>query len=150
MPIYLANGWLSQYDPKIRGEAKLYFRYMDDIVREINKEHIYSKLEEINSYHPSLKFTMETEINNSLPFLDMTIIRNNCKLSSTWYTKPTDTGLIMNYHAFAPQKYKISVVAGFVHRIYRACSTWINFHTSLGKAKNILNKKRCVLPSLFS
>ena len=63
---------------------------------------------------------------------------NDCELSATWYTKPTDTGLIMNFHAFAPQKYKISVVSGFVHRIYRACSTWSNFHISLEKAKQIL------------
>ena len=139
---FLANGWLSQYDPIIRGEAKLYFRYMDDIIREINTENIDSKLLEINSLHPSLKFTMETEIDCSLPFLDMKIIRKDCELSTTWYTKPTDTGLIMNFHAFAPQKYKISVVAGFVHRIYRACSTWINFHTSLEKAKTILTQNQ--------
>ena len=145
---FLANGWLSQYDPIIKGEAKLYFRYMDDIIREINTENIDSKLLEINSLHPSLKFTMETEIDCSLPFLDMKIIRKDCELSTTWYTKPTDTGLIMNFHAFAPQKYKISVVAGFVHRIYRACSTWINFHTSLEKAKTILTQINNLSPSL--
>lgn len=44
----------------------------------------------------------------------------------------------MNFHAFAPQKYKISVVSGFIHRIYRACSKWSNFHVSLEKAKQIL------------
>ena len=135
---FLANGWLSQYDPIIKGEAKLYFRYMDDIIREIKTEDIDSKLSEINSLHSSLKFTMEKEIDCSLPFLDMKITRKDCELSATWYTKPTDTGLIMNFHAFAPQKYKISVVSGFVHRIYRACSTWSNFHVSLEKAKQIL------------
>ena len=59
-------------------------------------------------------------------------------LSSTWYRKPTDTGLIMNYHALAPKRYKRSIVSGFVHRIYRACSNWSNFHESLEEAKNIL------------
>ena len=44
------------------------------------------------------------------------------KLSSAWYFKPTDTGLIMNYHALAPKRYKRSVISGFVYRIYRACS----------------------------
>ena len=139
---FLANGWLSQFDPKIRDEAKLYYRYMDDIVREVRTEDIDSKLDEINSYHPSLKFTLEKETDNSLPFLDMQIIRKNCKLTSTWYTKPTDTGLIMNYHAFAPEKYKRSVVSGFVHRIYRSCSSWENFHTSLDRAKKILNQNQ--------
>ena len=31
---HLANGWLSQFEPNIRGEAQLYERYMDDIIRE--------------------------------------------------------------------------------------------------------------------
>ena len=48
----------------------------------------------------------------------------------------------MNYHALAPKRYKRSVVSGFVHRIYRACSTWENFHTSLTKAKLILEKNQ--------
>ena len=77
----------------------------------------------------------------------MKIIRNACKLSSTWYCKPTDTGLIMNFHALAPLRYKKSVVCGFVHRIYRACSTWENFHTSLEKAIKILRDNQ--YPSNF-
>ena len=97
-----------------------------------------SKLLQINNLHPSLSFTIETEKEGQIPFLDMKIIRNACKLSSTWYCKPTDTGLIMNFHALAPLRYKKSVVCGFVHRIYRACSTWENFHTSLEKAIKIL------------
>ena len=31
---HLANGWLSQYDDIIRGESRLYYRYMDDILKE--------------------------------------------------------------------------------------------------------------------
>ena len=46
---FLANGWLSQFDPKIKDDAKLYYRYMDDIVREIKTENIDQKLNEINS-----------------------------------------------------------------------------------------------------
>ena len=48
----------------------------------------------------------------------------------------------MNYHALAPKRYKRSVVTGFVHRIYRACSTWPNFHQSLEKAKQILEQNQ--------
>ena len=138
----LANGWLSQFDPIIMDDAKLRERYMDDILRSIRASHIQQKLEEINRLHPSLKFTIEIEINAKLPFLDMLIIRIGTKLSSTWYSKPTDTGLIMNYHSLAPKIYKRSVVAGFVFRIHRACSTWKNFDESLKKAKCILEQNQ--------
>ena len=89
---FLANGWLSQFDAQIKGNAKIYFRYMDDIVREIPENQIEQKLEEINNYHPSLKFTLETETEKSLPFLDMKIIRKDGQLSSICYTKRKDTG----------------------------------------------------------
>ena len=72
----------------------------------------------------------------------MKIIHNKRHLSSTWYNKPTDTGLIMNYHALAPKKYKRSVVSGFVHRIYRACTSWELFHSSLEKAKQVLERNQ--------
>ena len=104
---------------------------MDDILRDIKKNQIDSKLDEINNLHPSLKFTVEREKNSSIPFLDMEIHQTQGRLTSIWYTKPTDTGLMMNFHAMAPVKYKRSVVSGFVHRIFRSCSNWINFHESL-------------------
>ena len=135
---HLANGWMSQFDNTIMEESRLYARYMDDIIRIIKQREIDQKLVEINNLHPSLKFTIEREENGSIPFLDMRIIHSNGQLSSTWYNKPTDTGLIMNYHALAPKKYKRSVVSGFVYRIYRACSSWQYFHDSMERAKRVL------------
>ena len=144
---HLANGWLSQFDDRIKGDAKVYFRYMDDIFRNIKKNKIESKLKEINSYHPSLKFTCEIECDGCLPFLDMKVTNNIGMLFSTWYCKPTDTGLVMNFHALAPKKYKRAVIAGFVHRIYRACSSWELFHESIERAKVILRQNQ--YPSVF-
>ena len=138
----LANGWLYSFDERIGDNAKLYDRYVDDIIRSISRNHTDTKLDEINNFHPSLNFTIERETEGALPFLDMKVVRSNCKLSSIWYCKPTDTGLIMNFHALAPSKYKRSVVCGFVHRIFRACSSWMNFHTSLTRAKNILENNQ--------
>ena len=68
-------------------------------------------------------------------------------MQSFWYCKPTDTGLVMNYHAMAPRRYKRGVVSEFVHRIHRACSTWQNFHLGLVKAKQVLEKNQ--YPSNF-
>ena len=100
------------------------------------------KLREINNLHPSLKFTIKRESDNSLPFLDMKIVRSATKLSSTWYTKSTDTGLIMNFHSLVSRKYERSVVSGLIHRIYRACSSWSYFHESVEKAKSLLEKNQ--------
>ena len=132
---HLANGWLSQFESTIKSDAKLYTRYMDDILIEIKQPSVEQKLKEINKLHKNLQFTIERENNKSLPFLDMNIIHDHetGKLSSTWYNKPTDTGLIMNFHTLAPKRYKRSVVLEFVHRIYRACSSWEIFIKALIK-----------------
>ena len=138
----LANIWLSKFEPIIRDTAVIFERYMDDIIREIKIQDIKAKLDQINQLHPKLKFTIEIEENGRLPFLDMEICHVGNRLSSTWYLKPTDTGLIMNFHALAPRRYKKSVVQSFVHRISRCCSTRENVLSSLDRAKGILDKNQ--------
>ena len=73
----LANGWLSQYDSSIQDNAKIYFRYMDDIFREIKNSMYESKLTEINSLHESLKFTGEKEKDNAIPALDTRLMNKD-------------------------------------------------------------------------
>ena len=138
----LANGWLSSFESTIRKDSKVYHRYMDDILKDMKKNEIDQTLTEINELDDNLKFTLERESNGTIPFLDMRIIRKERTLESTWYTKPTDTGLKMNFHALAPLKYKRSAVIGMVHRIFRACSTKRNFDESLNRARTILAKNQ--------
>ena len=65
----------------------------------------------------------------------MLLIREGKKVQSSWYCKPTDTGLVMNYyHAMAPRRYKRGVDSGFVHRIHRACIHQSSPWFSVGKA----------------
>ena len=111
---------------------------MDDILRDIKRDEIDNKLAEIKNLHPNLTFTIEKENDGKLPFLDMQLINQACILSSMWYSKPTDTGLILNYHALAPKRYKRSVVSGFMHRYYRACTIWQLFHTRAEKAPDAI------------
>ena len=137
----LANGWLSSFESTIRKDSKVYHRYMDDILKDMKKNEIDQTLTEINELDDNLKFTLERESNGTIPFLDMRIIRKERTLESTWYTKPTDTGLKMNFHALAPLKYKRSAVIGMVHRIFRACSTKRNFDESLNQSTNHSGQK---------
>ena len=60
----IANGWLIKFDQCIKGDAVLYGCY-------IYHRAVKTKLIEINSYHLLLKFTVEREIDQLLPFLDI-------------------------------------------------------------------------------
>ena len=139
----LANGWMHKFDDIVKEDAALFGRYMDDYLRNMKSSRVDEKLHELNNLHPNLKFTIEREKNFSLPFLDMLILHDpDGRLSSTWYCKKTDTGLLMNFHALAPVKYKRSVVTGIIHRIFRACSSWRLIHESFEKAKKVLENNQ--------
>ena len=115
---------------------------MDDVLCSVRKSEVNERLSMINKLHDNLKFTYEIENEGTIPFLDMLILNKNGSLSSSWYRKPTDTGLTLNFHALAPNKYKKSVVSSFLHRIYRASSNWENFHNGVSEALQILKNNQ--------
>lgn len=46
----------------------------------------------VNSLHPNIRFTCEKEINCEFSFLDVRIIRERTKFSTTVFRKKTNTG----------------------------------------------------------
>lgn len=97
-------------------EIPVFYRYVDDIFAIVPKTKLGIILKVFNDYHPRLQFTYETESNNSLNFLDVTVIRNGNKLLTNWYRKPTFSGRYINFFSSHPFKYKVSVVTSLVDR----------------------------------
>ena len=122
--------------------AQLLRRYVDDIIRSIKETEIERLLEVSNRLHRNLEFTIEGEVNNSIAFLDLYITRDNRKVTTSWYNKPTDTGVQLNYHACAPTKYKRNIVEGSVHRIHHTTSTWEAFNDGIEKLKKLLESNQ--------
>ena len=56
---------------------KTWQRYVDGIFAVIPYRHIQEALKLLNIQDNSLKFTLETEIDGQLPFLDLKITRNS-------------------------------------------------------------------------
>ena len=92
----LANIWLAKFKESIKDDAKIYEKYIDDILRSIKESLVEAKLREINRLQPNLKCTLEVEQDGKLPFLDIWIIHINDELHSKWHQKPSDTGLVMS------------------------------------------------------
>ena len=133
---------LNHCDDKQGKKAKLYERYMDDCITCMKRKVIELKLAQINSLHPSLGFTHEREIDGNLSALDMLLMHRGNEIHTTWFTKKTDTGLVLNFHSLSPMKYKRAIIIGMIHRIYRACSSWKYINESLEKAKQILKNNQ--------
>ena len=140
----LANIFVSRFDADLGSFSKFYFRYVDDVIRTLRKGGENYLLDFVNTLHQNLKFTLETpDENNSIAFLDMKVVRNpNGQLSSQWYRKETDTGVLLNFHSLSPDLYKRSLVSGMVHRIFMTTSSWSLFNESLSKAHDILKENQ--------
>ena len=113
-------------------QAKLFLRYVDDIVRTL-KGDPEKVLRAANLLHPNLQFTIETpNTNGNLAFLGLQIsIDKSRKISCGWYQKPTDTGTILNFRSCAPLQYKRSVIEGTVHWVFRSTSTWEEYDKAM-------------------
>ena len=118
-------------------QPSIYRRFVDDTFCLFkNEEHVNPFLDHINSHDNIIKFTVEKEDNNSLPFLDVLIHKDGSKFTTSLYRKPT--GLYTEFSTLSPTKYKVNLISILVFRAFNICSSYINFHTELVKIIHIL------------
>ena len=135
----LANVFMSKFDHELSLFSLFHYKYADDILRTILKVGENILMYFVNTMHPNLKFTRETEDETcGLSFLDMRVNHVGNKIETPWYIKKTDTGVVLNYNCESPTIHKSDIVSDFVHRIFNTCSTWSNFHEGLKKAQTIV------------
>ena len=143
----LANFFLAELENKLlklknRDNPSLYLRYVDDVFA-IFREGIDYKpfLNKLNEHHPSIKFTVE-ETTNTLPFLDVEIKLNENTFDSWVWKKKTHTGLLLNFAAIAPKKWKTGLVFCMLNRAWDICSSPEFFDKEVEKLLTMFRKKR--------
>jgi predicted GIY-YIG superfamily endonuclease len=106
--------------PKLPFEVPFCFRYVDDLLLSIPKDQVEATLKTFNSYSGWLKFTIEIEKDGVLPYLDMEIHRSDDgSLSTVWYSKPTSTNRLINFHSNHNFLTKLNCAQGLINRVYR-------------------------------
>ena len=106
-----------QHDPST------YIRYVDDTFAAFaSYTEALTFFNRLNSLHSSLKFTMETEKDGCLPFLDVLVERCKSGFLTSIYRKPTFTGLYTKWSAFCPKSRKVALIHTLVHRALCICS----------------------------
>ena len=119
--------WIQNF----QGTSPSYYRiYVDDIFSVFNNS---SEAKEffnyINTRHPNIKFTIETEVNKIIPFLDVLIDNSQNILKTSTYHKST-------YSRF----YKIGLIKCLIDRAYKINNTWPGFHDDVSKIKDVLKR----------
>ena len=60
-------------DSKSTCKPKIWKRYVDDSFTVSDRDHVNGFLQHLNSQQPTIRFTMEIEKDNTIPFLDTTV-----------------------------------------------------------------------------
>jgi hypothetical protein len=120
----LANLVMEYVEDEILGRLDFippfFFRYVDDIITAVPETKVNQVLDEFNGFHERIKFTLEVERNDALPFLDLLVIRNeDGSLSTDWYHKSTWSGRYMDYLSWLPMSYKRNTVSLLTDKILR-------------------------------
>ena len=114
-----------------------YYRYVDDTLIYVKKQHIDTVIKVFNAYDINLKFTYELEEDKKINFLVMTLIRTHSKISKNWYQKPTSSGCVINYFSNHPIQQKKNIIFYLVDRTLLLSDS--NFHLdNIKLIKNML------------
>ena len=124
-----ANAFLSYYEKNWlnncpQGFKPVFYRhYVDDIFLLFKSNHHVKYFQDfLNSCDINMSFSMETEKENKLSFLDAEVIREQGKFTVTVYRRPTFSGVYSNFESFLPSVYKFGMVYTLVYRCFRICS----------------------------
>ena len=109
--------------PNLNDKIKLRKRFVDDTYCFAKSEYTNNILLSLNSFHQNIKFTIEIEKDDAIPFLDMLIIRKAGKIETTVYRKKTYTDFYMNWYSYAPNNWKWGTLRTLVRRAHVNSST---------------------------
>ena len=106
MVIYHEKNWLEHCPLEYR--PLYYRRYVDDILVLSNSaEHLKRFHRYLNSRYLNIPFTIENEKDNRMSFLEVNIIREKDKFTTSVYRQPTSSGIYIHFDCFLPCSNKI-------------------------------------------
>ena len=95
---------------------RIYKWYVDDCFAIIKKDFVSTFLFNLNSVDPSITFTLESENNGQIAFLDTLVLRNHGKILIDVYRKATHTDRYLDYTSHHEKNHKLSTAATLLHR----------------------------------
>lgn len=112
----LMNNILAKIIPNLV-TPKFIALYVDDSLWLLKKNEINKVLSGLNNYHHRIKFTHEIETNNSISFLDITIIRLGDEIVTNWYKKPFASSRLLNFYSLHESSCIIQTAIAYVEMI---------------------------------
>ena len=117
------------------GLLKFYVRYVDDTLVLVKRKDIEHVQNQLNSFHPNLKFTFDDFKDANIHFLDLQIKKN----STTIYFKNTHTAQYTNFSSYIPWSLRTAWVKSLFHRALTICSTKELLNEQIGNIKRFMS-----------
>jgi hypothetical protein len=117
---FVANMFMANLEHKIQNEPwfpRIWYRYVDDIFVVVKRDEVDYVLQKINAIYSSINFTVETEEDNSLPFLDVKLTRCEGRIKFDIYRKPTSSQQYITEDSFHPRCHKMAAFHSMLHRL---------------------------------
>ena len=96
----------------------IWFRYVDDTFTHMLEEYIQDFLDHLNNQHERIKFTIEYEVDRSIPFLDTEVtIDSNGSISTNVYRKQTHTNQYLDFRSNHHARQKIGIISTLMKRV---------------------------------
>ena len=115
-------------------------RYVDDTITVLKIIRVNSFTIELNSFHPSMKFTKEVEENRSLAVLDTLLTRKlDGYIKFQVYRKPTHTDQYLQFNSHQPLQHKLGVVRTLTHRAKTLTSEEEDLQPEMNHLKKVLS-----------
>lgn len=117
----------------------MWWRYIDDIfaIWEFGQERLDNFLQQINLFHPTIKFVAEHST-EKVTFLDTTVILEGRTIHTDLYTKPTDTHQYLSPESCHPRHCTTSIPYSQSLRLKRICSRNEDFQERTNELKQHL------------
>ena len=95
---------------------------MDDTFTALPQEQIQLFHDKMNSIEPTIQFTIETEVEGTLPFLDTMVTRHvDGSLTTSVFRKKTHTDRYLDFNSHNPLVHKIALARTLLTQADRIC-----------------------------
>ena len=118
----------------------LWLRYVDDTSTAVHKDEIDDFHEHLNGQNADIQFTKEIEENGKIPFLDCLVTRDNNKLRTTIYRKPTHTDRLLDQSSYNPTSHKATTIRTLTRRAQLVCDSPDSLTDENKYLDNVFNK----------
>ena len=128
--VVLANAFMEELEEKLLASSPLkpamWRRYVDDtwVLWQHGDDALAEFLERMNGIHEDIKFTMETERDGKLPFLDVLVTRNGSDgLDTEVYRKAIASNVYIPASSNHAHSIKRGIIKNMFDRARNVCST---------------------------